>query len=320
MREMSFRRRIPEAKQSLTRKIRSVSFTTFIHASGRSQMYLTPIVFGRRIRIVMVRVSLLVTVLAFAILGSSCVSLVRTRDYSIPKLITPLTDAQFDDLVKQLRLFTELQSLRTSPVYIRFLDAISSQRYFEANSILLLQRPDKFRLVIQTPGISSKIADMVSEANKFKVAIFYGDKKRLLIATNGADYNAWRAQIGDQGNSALAAARPFHFIESLMMRPLHLGDSHFAYTIEEQLVEEEDTRKGAKKDTRLLRSFYVISEIDLPSSNQGAPKMQRRFWFDRTNGAKFARQQIFDDRGGIATEVFYSNYVKLGADSKDLWP
>ncbi|MGH9841586.1 MAG: hypothetical protein ACREEM_22775, partial [Blastocatellia bacterium] len=268
----------------------------------------------------MIRAGIFVAVLAFAIVGSSCASWVRTRDYSIPKLITPLADAKFDDLIKQLRPFTELQALRTTPVYLRFLDAESSQKYFEANSVLVLQRPDKIRLLISTPAIGSKIADMVSEANKFKVAIYYGEYKRFLLGTSGADYSAWRARIGEKGRSALAAARPFHFTEALMLRPIQLADARFAYAIEESLVEEDDTRKDAKKGARVLRSFYVISEVELQSFEQGPAKVRRRFWFDRTNGAQFSRQQIFDDRGGIVTEVFYSNYAKLNADGSETWP
>jgi hypothetical protein len=280
-----------------------------------------PIVYARGIRIVMSRASLLVTILALAILGSSCENLVRRTDTSIPKRLTPLTEAPFDDLVKQVRQFTDLQSLRTSPVYIRFLDSLSSQRYFEANSILALQRPDKIRLIIQAPAIGSRIADMVSEGNKFKVAIFLPEEyRRFLIGTNDADYSAWLAKIGDKGKSALAAARPFHFTEALMMRPLHIGDQRFYYSLEESLIEESDTRKGAKKNARVLRSFYVISEIEISPSSEGRAKMRRRFWFDRTNGARFSRQQIFDDRGGIATDVYYSNYMKLNASSEDLWP
>jgi hypothetical protein len=268
----------------------------------------------------MIRASRLAAVLALAIWGSSCAGLVRTKDYSIPKLITPLAEAKFDDLVQQLRPFTELQGLRTSPVYLRFLDAESSQRYFEANSILVLQRPDKIRLVIQTPGVKSTIADMVSETNKFKVAIFYGEYKRFLTGTNDADYSAWRARLGEKGKSALASARPFHFTEALMMRPINQADSRFAYSLEEALLEEDDSRKGAKKDARVLRSFYVISEVELPASGQGQAKVRRRLWFDRTNEARFARQQIFDDRGMLATDVYYSNYLKLNADNPNQWP
>ncbi|MGE0131058.1 MAG: hypothetical protein AB7U82_23515 [Blastocatellales bacterium] len=265
-------------------------------------------------------VGLVVTILALTILSASCASLIKSRDNTIPKLLTPLAEAKFDDLTKQLKQFTDLQSLRSSQVYIKFVDAQASEKWPEADAIMVLQRPDKIRLLIQTPGIKTKIADMVSESNRFKVAIFYGGYKRFLIGTNDADYSHWRAKLGDEGKQALASARPFHFSDALMMRPLILNDPHFVFGIEEALVEEPDTRQGAKKGARILRSFYVVSELEASPESPGPARVRRRFWFDRANGARFARQQIFDQQGQLATEVQYFGYRKLNADSPDEWP
>ncbi|MGH9935042.1 MAG: hypothetical protein ACREAM_02280, partial [Blastocatellia bacterium] len=86
------------------------------------------------------------------------------------------------------------------------------------------------------------------------------------------------------------------------------------------LVEEPDTRQGAKKGARILRSFYVISEHEVPPEGVRPSRVHRRFWFDRANGARFARQQIFDQQGQLATEVLYSDYKKLNIDNQDAWP
>ena len=102
-----------------------------------------------------------------------------------------------------------------------------------------------------------------------------------------------------------------------MMRPLHLGDARFTYSMEEALVEEPDSTPKAAKGARVLRSFYVIAEVEL---GQGTSRIVRRFWFDRTNNSKFTRQQIFDVRGDLATEVTYTDYRKLSEESTDLWP
>jgi hypothetical protein len=257
---------------------------------------------------------------ALTVFSASCASLVKSRDYTIPKLLTPVAEARFGDLTGQLQQFTNLQSLRSSQVYLKFIDAAASEKWPEADAILVLQRPDRIRLVIQTPGIKTKIADMVSESNHFKVAVFYGEYKRFLIGTNDADYSQWRARLGKEGEKALAAARPFHFTDALMMRSLNLNDLRFVYSVEEALVEEPDTRQGAKKGARILRSFYVISEVETASSGQGPARVRRRFWFDRANGARFARQQIFDQQGQLATEAQYSDYKRLGAGGQDLWP
>ncbi len=266
----------------------------------------------------MIRASLLIAVLALTILSSSCTSLVKVRDTSIPRLLTPLAEVKFDELIEKLKPFTDLQSLRSWSVYIRFIDAESAERYREAEAIMVLKRPDKIRLVVQAPVVKSKLAEMTSESNHFKVAIYPSDYKRFLTGTNDADYSQWREKLGEKGRSALVSARPFHFTESLMMRPLNINDPRFVYGIEEALVEEPDLRQGSKRGARVLRGFYVVVELEVTSS--GPARVRRRFWFDRTNGAQFARQQIFDDRGRLATEVFYSDYKKLNSEGQAIWP
>jgi hypothetical protein len=165
---------------------------------------------------------------------------------------------------------------------------------------------------------------MVSESNQFKVAVLYPPEyRRFLIGTNEADYSEWLEKLkgkGKEKESALASARPFHFTEALMMRPLLMNDPRFIFPIEEALVEEPDTRPRAKKGARVVRSFYVISEVEVSLEGQGPSRTRRKFWFDRGNGATFAKQQIFNQQGQLATEVQYSDYKKLGSDNAHQWP
>jgi hypothetical protein len=272
------------------------------------------------------RIGLAVTTLALIILSVSCSSLVKSTDYTIPKLVTPLAEAKFDDLIKQLQPFTDLQSLRTSQAEMLFTDATASEKYrFEADLTLILQRPDKIRMLIQVT-FGTRIADMVSESNRFRVAIYNpSEYRQFLLGTNDADYSEWLQKLkGKEKESALSSARPFHFTETLMMRPVALNDPRFVFGLEEALIEEPDRRAGAKKGARVLRSFYVISELEVSPEGQGPARVRRRFWFDRTNGALFARQQIFDQQGQLATEVQYSDYKKLNSGSQSgsqgAWP
>ena len=203
------------------------------------------------------RIVLAIPTLVLIILSASCSSLIKSKDYTIPKLLTPLADAKFDDLVKQLQAFTDLQSLRTSQAYMLFTDATASEKYrFEADLTLILQRPDKIRMLIQA-SFGTRIADMVSESNRFRVAIYNpSEYRQFLLGTNDADYSAWLQKLkGKEKESALSSARPFHFTETLMMRPMALNDPRFVFGIEETLVEEADARQGAKKGARVLRSF-----------------------------------------------------------------
>ena len=266
------------------------------------------------------RAASLCVALAFLALAASCSRLVKVSDQTIPKLITPLAEADFNGLAARLAPLTGVQSLRSSRVLIQFIDAESAERFRTADAVLVLQRPDKIRLIVQIPVTGTKIAEMTSQANRFRVAIYRDPYKRFLIGTNDADYSRWREKLGRESQSALLNARPFHFTDALLIQPLRLGEGGFVYSLEEALTEEPDQRKGAKKGARVLRSFYVISEIEALASEPGRARLRRRLWFDRTDQARFARQQIFDERGILTTEVQYSNYLKLSAESPELRP
>ena len=256
-------------------------------------------------------------VLLLSLLANSCAKLAKVSDTSIPRLLTPVAEADFQQLIKQLKPFTELQALRTSRVTLRFVEPLVEERWRDAEAILVLQRPDKIRVVVQIPVTRSRLAEMVSEANHFKVAI-YQQQPRFLIGTNDADYSHWRERLGKDKQSALANARPFHFTEALLMRPLRVGEAGFAYFQEEQLLEESRVLPGNKSASRVWHSFYVISELEL--SGNGPARVRRRFWFDRSNQLKLAKQQLFDERGQLMTEVAYSDYQQLNSDQPDFWP
>jgi hypothetical protein len=263
------------------------------------------------------RATLAIGIAFLSFLLSACGRLVKVSDTSIPRLLTPVAEADFQQLIAQLKPFTELQALRSSRVTLRFIEPLIEERWRDAEAILVLQRPDKIRVVVQIPVTRSRVAEMVSEANRFKVAV-YREQPRFLIGTNDADYSHWRERLGKDKQSALANARPFHFTDALLMRPLRLGEAGYTYSLEEQLLEDAQVLQGEKKASKVWRSFYVISELEVPGGGQARPR--RRFWFDRNNQVRLAKQQLFDERGGLVTEVSYSSYQQLNSERPEIWP
>ena len=255
-----------------------------------------------------------------AIYGSACSGLVKVKDITIPHLLTPISTATVEEMTGQLRPFLQLETLRASSIYLRFDDLESAQRYRDADALLALQRPDKIRLVVNVPVVKTRIAEMVSEENRFRVAVYPTDYQRFLFGTNTADYSEWRERLGEKGRSALIAARPFHFTDSLLIRPLQREDPRYHYSLEETLQEEPDPTPGAKKGSRILRSYYVLAEILRANEGEIAGRVTRRFWFDRTRNALFSRQQIFNDTGRLETDVTYSDYRALKESDPTLWP
>jgi len=254
------------------------------------------------------------------ILGSACSGLVKVEDVTIPRLLTPIGTATVEEMTAQLRPFLQLNTLRASSIYLRFDDLESAQRYRDADALLALQRPDKIRLVINVPVVRTRIAEMVSEENRFRVAVYPTDFRRFLFGTNTADYSEWRERLGEKGRSALISARPFHFTDALLIRPLQREDSRYHYSLEETLQEEPDSTPAAKKGARILRSYYVLAEILRANEGEIAGRVTRRFWFDRTRKALFSRQQIFDGTGRLQTDVTYSDYRPLKESDATLWP
>ena len=198
---------------------------------------------------------------------TGCAKLLKSRDTSIPRLVTPLATADLNQLLNQLQPFTEVQSIRASRIALRFIEPLVEERWPDAEAIIVLQRPDRLRLVIQAPVVKARIAEMVSESNHFRVAV-YKERPSFLMGTNDADYSSWRERLGKDKQRALVNARPFHFTDSMLMRPLHVGETSYAYSLEEQLLEESDVKPNQKAPIQVLRSYYVISELKLTDNGQ----------------------------------------------------
>ncbi len=262
--------------------------------------------------------------LAITMFVSSCANLVKYKDYTIAQPLTPIADANLDALIAQLKPFLEIDSMRATRISMKFIDVAASERFRgAADATLVMKRPENIRLIIQVPVAKTKLAEMVSDEEHFKVAVYYDKYKRFLLGTNKADYTAWRTQL--EGNkeaqqSAFINARPFHFSDAFLVQPLHLGKEGFVLSVQEELVEEADTRPNAKKSARVLRSFYVVAEMEITDKARNIAVLRRRFWFDRNENLHLRRQQVFDNSGKIVTDVRYTNYLKLDSNSPILRP
>ena len=270
------------------------------------------------------RFIMLSCLLAMIVFVSSCSNLYKYKDYTIAQPLTPTANADLDALIAQLKPFLEIDSMRATRISMRFIDVAASERFRgAADATLVMKRPEKIRLIIQVPVTKTKLAEMVSDEQHFKVAVYYDKYKRFLLGTNKADYTAWRTQL--EGNkeaqqSAFINARPFHFSDALLVQPLQLGKEGFVLSVQEELVEEADTRPNAKKSARVLRSFYVVAEMEITDKARNIAVLKRRFWFDRNENLQLRRQQVFDNSGKIVTDVRYTNYLKLDSNSPILRP
>src|SRR5215204_2637841 len=275
----------------------------------------------------MVPSRLLLSVLAVSVLllSAGCGLFGTKRKIQVPQLLTPLTEADKGRLIQEVNRLSTVKSIH-SKVDIQFEDTSFASsgiadQYRLVDGTITLQRPGQIYLIIQFTFVD--IAQMASDGEHFHVAVLKGDDKykRFVKGTNSADYGKFDAD-GDtvpksdkqktekETVNALSNLRPQHLTDAFMIRPIEANGS-LVYAQSEFFNEEPDARRGARKDSRVMRGYYVLEEFS--TATAGDAKLVRRFWFDRVGGIRLARVQSYDEKGQLITDVSYSNEKALGS-------
>ena len=189
----------------------------------------------------------------------------------------------------------------------------SKEVYRAADGEVVVQRPANILLKVQVPMFKTDVAQMTSDGTKFRVAILQdggsGKYKKFVIGTNDADYSSLQKSLDEsngggavkQNVNAFANLRPQHFTDAMLVRPT--DDAHF-YTHSTTFQIEEDESQGKKSPLRrVTRGYYLLDEF--AKGTNGELIISRRFWFDRVGMIRLARQQIFDARGEIESDIVY---------------
>lgn len=197
-----------------------------------------------------------------------------------------------------------------------------AEKYRTADGEIVVQRPGEILLKVQVPIIGKDIAQMTSNGDKFRVAILEdgagGKYRKFVIGTNNADYSALQGQIKkddltgkEMSNvNAFSNLRPQHFTEAVLVRPV--DQANFTYVTSTVTEDEAEIAATAtKKLVRVLRGYYLLDEY--AKNADGNLKISRRFWFDRVGGIRLARQEIFDEKGEIESQITYGAQGNLGS-------
>lgn len=281
-------------------------------------------------------------VLGAAVLLSGCSAVtkvggffVRTKDQVVvPQPLTPLVEADMPQMFEEINRLGAVKSLN-GRVDIQFLDTSYAEcgladKYRTADGRLVVQRPGQVYLTVQVPIVGSKVAEMSSTGERFWAAVYQGDPKyrRFVTGRNAAQYEKLEAEGGGISPdcraggrrrdaamqratvSAISSLRPQHLTDAMLVPPVSFEDTKHVYAQAETYEEEADPRPGAKKGARVVRGYYVLSELELVSQNRA--RVTRRFWFDRVGTLRLARVQIYGDRGQLNTDVVYSNPQPFG--------
>ena len=269
--------------------------------------------------------------LAVVLLTATSCHLVH-KPVAVEKLLAPLSDADTAQLVSEINRLVAARSIQ-GKVDIQFEDTSFAtsgiaEKYRTAEGSITLQRPAKVYLVVQGP-FATVVAQMTSDGEHFRIAILKGDEKyrRFVRGTNQAIYAKLETD-GDgteskkgkpnteaQTVNALSNLRPQHLTDALMIRPIDLHAPGLIYAQSEFYQSEKDPAPQSTK--RVVRGYYLLDELQ--AGDNGSARLLRRFWFDRVNGVRLARQQTFNEKGVLITDVSYGESRKFG-DSNALMP
>lgn len=255
-----------------------------------------------------------------AAVSAGCIS-VKTENKTPRLLLTEeATQAQ---LMSEVNRFARVTSLRAK-MDLKFEDNSfaqfgSKEVYRSADGEIVVQRPANILLKVQVPVIKSDVAQMTSDGEKFRVAILQdggsGKYKKFVMGTNRADYSKLQKELdepnGDtalkQNVNAFANLRPQHFTDAMLVRPTD-ADHLYAHSTIFQI--EEDASQQKKSPLRVVnRGYYLLDEY--VRNDLGGLVIGRRFWFDRVGKIRLARQQIFDAKGEIESDIVYGREGNL---------
>jgi hypothetical protein len=262
-------------------------------------------------------------VLVSAVLLASGCNVVK-KESSAPTLLST-EDATQAELVNEVNRFARVTSMRAK-MDLKFEDNSfaqfgSKEVYRSADGEVVVQRPASIYLKVQVPVIKSDVAQMTSDGEKFRVAILQdggsGKYKKFVMGTNNADYSKLQQDLSasngemsgelKQNVNAFANLRPQHFTDAMLVRPVEEKYIYAQSTTYQ--IEDDETQKKKSPIRSVTRGYYLLDEFQ--RGDGGQLKIMRRFWFDRVGGIRLARQQIFDAKGEIESDITYGREGKL---------
>jgi hypothetical protein len=272
--------------------------------------------------------SVALTVLLVLCLATQPACNLVKKSVEVERLLTPLADADTPQLIEMVNRLVAVRAVR-GKVDIQFEDTSFAtsgiaEKYRTADGEIIVQRPGKVYLIVRAPFVASDIAQMTSDGEHFRIAIFQGDAKykKFVRGTNAAVYSRLdgtsdapargKANQEAQTVKALSNLRPQHFTDAVLIRPIDKQAPGLFYARSEFFQSEKDP--ASKK--RVVRGYYFLDELQ--SQSDGAARLLRRFWFNRVGGVHFSRLQTFDDRGALITDVTYSDFKPVSERSVTL--
>ena len=201
--------------------------------------------------------------------------------------VRPLLDATREAIVAQ---YEELsRSVHTVNAKVEMSPHTGSrysgviEDYKQANGFVLAVSPNQIRMIGQAPVIGSRIFDMVSDGETFRISI--PPKGKFIVGP---------ARFEHASKKPLENLRPQHILEAIFWPPLD----------PRSLVLFGEEQDGTGR-------YYTLTEV----SRGEKPEILRRIWFDRTD-LNLARVELYDPNGLLVSVASYSDWEAAGEGTK----
>jgi hypothetical protein len=274
---------------------------------------------GNLLRMKSTRYLLFVLIMTLAGLGSGCALFVRRVNVNELLPLNLKEQLSTDQLIDRINAYSQIQTFSAQAdvtVWNYFTgEGAKADEFPQATGLIRFKRPEETRMKVKFHGF--EVADMVSDGQKFKLAMYRPkDKRRFIYGSNLTDLERLNAseikqtkdpQLTEAGG--LVNMRPQHITDSFLIKPVVDSDRPNAFREEVRQV-EADTRPG-KKNRLVERSYYVVYVSERDEKSQLT--LRRKFWFDRNQtGTPLVRQQTFENGAGrLASDLTYSNWFTV---------
>jgi len=261
-------------------------------------------------------------IVATSIFGSACV-----KKISVAESLPLRRNFTVEELVSRINAYAQAQtySSQADLTVVNYFTKNQSKadEYPQATGLLRLQRPENIRM--QVTFFSAEVADMVTDGEKFRVAIYRPeDKRQFIYGSNLKHFD--RMDMGElkgakdprvEEAGGLINMRPQHITEAFLIKPV-ANDDHTSVFNEE--IRQEETIIDVNRKKRLVARVYYVVYV-LEHKDDGKVELRRKFWFDRTqDNTPLVRQQIFENGGGKeSSDIRYAGW-SVPSGNQLQWP
>ncbi|HWT66927.1 MAG TPA: hypothetical protein VN151_12505 [Terracidiphilus sp.] len=229
---------------------------------------------------------------ALALTG--CSLFPTTRKLPVPKVPTVTQTIAPEELVDQLNKRWVGVNALTATVEIQATVLKTGEGvakdFPSCRGFILMRKPDNLRVVAQYFGV--RIFEISSDGSRFTLSI--PQKSKAIEGSN---------KLAKRSTNQLENLRPGFFFDAMIVRGLEPDDFY-------SVIADTETVEDAQKKHLYAVPEYVLSITrHNPGSHIDIPV--RVVTFHREDLLPY-QQDLYDDKGNLETEVFYSKYADFG--------